>query len=107
MNCANAMDLPNLRHFRNGGVFSDPVDALVGEAWVQAVYSDKGWVTADGIKLKDILEWRSGQKAEQESKESRQGAARVQGRNIAQRQTGTGKRSSRKIPPASDRDRAE
>lgn len=57
------MDLPNLRHFRNQGIFtvsSDPVEALVGEAWVPAIYTDKGWATADGANLLgDIQEWRN------------------------------------------------
>jgi hypothetical protein len=56
------MDLPNLRHFRNEGLFtvsSDPVEVLVGEAWVPAIYTDKGWATADGGKLSaNITEWR-------------------------------------------------
>jgi hypothetical protein len=56
------MDLPSLRHFRNEGIFtvsSDPVEALVGEAWVPAVYTDKGWATADGASLlTGIEEWR-------------------------------------------------
>jgi hypothetical protein len=56
------MDLPSLRHFRNEGIFtvsSDPVEALVGEAWVPAVYTDKGWATADGAKLlAHVEEWR-------------------------------------------------
>ena len=53
------MALPDLRHFRDGGVYSDPVEALVGEAWVPAIYTDKGWTTADGGKLSaDIIEWR-------------------------------------------------
>ena len=53
------MALPDLRHFRDGGVYSDPVEALVGEAWVPAIYTDKGWATADGGKLSaDIIEWR-------------------------------------------------
>ena len=53
------MDLPNLRHFRDGGIYSDPVEALVGEAWVPAVYTDKGWATADGGKLITVDEWRA------------------------------------------------
>jgi SPP1 gp7 family putative phage head morphogenesis protein len=44
---ANDMALPDLRHFRDGGrISSDPVEALVGEAWVPAIYTDKGWATA-------------------------------------------------------------
>jgi hypothetical protein len=57
------MDLPSLRHFRNEGLFtvsSDPVEALAGEAWVPAIYTDKGWATADGASLlSDITEWRT------------------------------------------------
>jgi hypothetical protein len=57
---ANDMTLPDLRHFRDGGVYSDPVEALVGEAWVPAVYTDKGWATADGANLlTSITEWRA------------------------------------------------
>jgi hypothetical protein len=56
------MDLPNLRHFRNEGLFtvsSDPVEALAGEAWVPAIYTDKGWATADGASLLvGIEDWR-------------------------------------------------
>ena len=56
------MDLPNLRHFRNEGIYfisSDPVEALTGEAWVPAIYTDKGWATADGATLlSGIEDWR-------------------------------------------------
>jgi hypothetical protein len=56
------MDLPSLRHFRNDGIYyisSDPVEALHGEAWINAVYTDKGWATADGSKLlTGVEEWR-------------------------------------------------
>ena len=56
------MELPSLRHFRNEGiyfVFSDPVEALIGEAWVPAVFTDKGWATADGSTLLSAVEdWR-------------------------------------------------
>ena len=55
------MALPILRHFCNEGLFtvsSDPVEALVGEAWVLAIYTDKGWATADGGKLITVDEWR-------------------------------------------------
>jgi hypothetical protein len=57
------MDLPSLRHFQNAGIYfisSDPVEALHGEAWVPAIYTDKGWATADGSKLlTGIEEWRN------------------------------------------------
>jgi hypothetical protein len=56
------MDLPSLRHFQNWGIFhisSDPVEALHGEAWISAIYTDKGWATADGSTLlTGIEEWR-------------------------------------------------
>jgi hypothetical protein len=55
------MNLPSLRHFGNCGIFyiySDPVEALVGEAWVPAIYTDKGWATADGGKLITVDKWR-------------------------------------------------
>ena len=65
------MDLPNLRHFRDGGINSDPVEALVGEAWVPAVYTDKGWATTDGASLPaDIIEWRHAVEAGQVSSDS-------------------------------------
>jgi hypothetical protein len=54
------MALPDLRHFRDGGIYSNPVEALVGEAWVPAIYTDKGWATADGANLlTSITEWRT------------------------------------------------
>jgi len=55
------MDLPSLRHYGDRGIFhiySDPVEALVGEAWVLAIYTDKGWATADGGTLITVAEWR-------------------------------------------------
>jgi hypothetical protein len=56
------MGLPNLRHFENRGIFtinSDPVEALVGETWVSAIYTDRGWATADGASLlANVEEWR-------------------------------------------------
>ena len=65
------MVLPNLRHFRDGGIYSDSVEALVGEAWVPAIYTDKGWATADGVSLSaDITEWRHAVEAGQISSDS-------------------------------------
>ena len=53
------MDLPNLRHFTPAGISSDAVEALIGEAWVPAIYTDKGWATADGASLLlGIEDWR-------------------------------------------------
>jgi hypothetical protein len=60
------MDLPNLRHFTPAGIRSDPVEALAGEAWVPAIYTDKGWATADGANLLlGIEEWRHATEAGQ------------------------------------------
>jgi SPP1 gp7 family putative phage head morphogenesis protein len=54
------MTLPDLRHFTPTAISSDPVEALVGEAWVPAIYTSNGWTTADGDKLSaDITEWRT------------------------------------------------
>ena len=56
------MDLPSLRHFRSEGIYtisSDPVEALIGEAWVPAKYTDRGWATADGSTLlTGVEDWR-------------------------------------------------
>ena len=56
------MDLPSLRHFRSEGIYfisSDPVEALIGETWVPARYTDKGWATADGRSLlSGVEDWR-------------------------------------------------
>jgi hypothetical protein len=53
------MALPDLRHFTPTTISSDPVEVLVGEAWVLAIYTDKGWATADGGKLITVDEWRT------------------------------------------------
>lgn len=80
------MDLPNLRHFQEQKVFSDPVEALVGEAWVSAVYTDKGWTTADGANLlEDVQEWRDGK----EEGQGEQGNVGVQGGNAQKRRQRT------------------
>jgi hypothetical protein len=97
------MDLPSLRHFRNEGLYfvsSDPVEALVGEAWVPAVYTDKGWATADGASLlTGIEDWRhaveEGQVAGCDlSKHPR----RDEGRQVAKAGTSNRVRKSRQKP---------
>lgn len=89
------MALPNLRHFRNAGIFSDPVEALVGEAWVPAVYTNKGWMTADAVNLLgDVQEWRDGEKEGQGG----QGNVGVQSRNTPKRQTRPRQRSEGQKP---------
>ena len=90
------MALPDLRHFRDGGVYSDPVEALIGEAWVTAIYTSNGWTTADGGKLITVDEWRhaaqeecslsqhqGGDESGQAAKASRSNRA-VKGRQVAE-----------------------
>jgi hypothetical protein len=94
------MDLPSLRHFQNVGIYcisSDPVEALHGEAWVPAIYTDKGWATADGSTLLTGIEaWRYGEEADQSRQKDQQSDERIQSGSIEERQAGTRKRSSRK-----------
>lgn len=96
------MELPSLRHFRNEGIFyikSDVVEALHGEAWIAAVYTDKGWATADGSTLLTGIEaWRHGEETNQSREKDRQGDERVQSWDAEKRQAWTGKRTSRKKP---------
>lgn len=96
------MDLPGLRHFRNEGIFfifSDPVEALQGEAWVPAVYTDKGWATADGSTLLSSVEaWRYAEETNQGGTEDRQSNEGVQSRDSKKRQTGTRKRTNSQKP---------
>ena len=94
------MDLPSLRHFRDTGIYSDPVEALVGEAWVPAVYTDKGWATADGLSLlTGIQEWRNGK----EEGQGGQGAVGVQSRNTPKRQARPRQGSKGQKPQAGNR----
>jgi hypothetical protein len=95
------MDLPSLRHFRNTGIysiFSDTVEALVGEAWVPAVYTDKGWATADGANLlTSIQEWRHAVEAGQVAGcDLRKHQARDQGGQVAKAGAGNRVRQGRK-----------
>ena len=68
------MDLPSLRHFRSEGIYtisSDPVEALIGEAWVPARYTDRGWATADGSTLlSNVEDWRYAVEERQTTKTS-------------------------------------
>jgi len=96
------MELPSLRHFRNEGIFhifSDPVEALQGEAWVPAVYTDKGWATADGSTLlSGVEDWRYAEETDQGAAEDQQGNKGVQSRNAKKRQAGTRKRTNSQKP---------
>ena len=96
------MNLPALRHFRNEGLFtvsSDPVEALVGEAWVSAVYTDKGWATADGASLlTGIEDWRHAVEAGQVAADDlRQHPRRDESRQVAKASTSNRVRKSRKV----------
>ncbi len=92
------MDLPSLRHFQNAGIYfisSDPVEALHGEAWVPAIYTDKGWATADGSTLlTGIEEWRNATEAGQvagcsisqhQNRDEKRQAAKASGGNRARK----------------------
>lgn len=60
------MENPMLKRFVDGYLSSDLVLALVGEAWVDAVYTNHGWFTRDlRIKLDAVTEWRDGQETHQ------------------------------------------
>jgi len=72
------MDLPGLRHYTLGGISSDQVEALVGEAWVPAIYTDKGWTTADGANLlSGVEEWRHANQERQTPKAAFKAAAKT------------------------------
>lgn len=78
------MENPNLRHFREGYVFSDPIDALVGETWIKAIYTNEGWFTPDlATKLVAVTEWRyATEERQQQSNHSGKHQAGDQGRQV-------------------------
>ena len=93
------MENPSLKHFKDGYVSSDLVEALVGETWINAIYTNEGWFTPDlATKLVAVTEWRDGKEADQGRKEDWQGDERVQSRNAPKRQTGSRSRPNRKKP---------
>jgi len=96
------MDLPSLRHFRNEGIYfisSDPVEALLGETWVPARYTDKGWATADGRSLlTGIEDWRDATEEGQVAGcDLREHQTRDQGRQATQTGNRNRVRKSRKV----------
>lgn len=99
------MELPSLRHFRNEGIFhikSDAVEALHGETWIPAVYTDKGWATADGSTLlTGVEDWRyaieEGQQQEDDAGKHQKGN---QSRQAAKASGSNRVRKSRKISQA-------
>jgi predicted TIM-barrel fold metal-dependent hydrolase len=57
------MDLPNLRHFQNGLIVSDPIEVCVDGNWIAAVLCQRDdgsqyWATLDMAKLAAVTEWR-------------------------------------------------
>lgn len=99
------MDLPSLKHFRNEGIFfisSDPVEALQGEAWVPAIYTDKGWATADGSTLLTSVEdWRYAiEEGIQQKDNSGEHQTRNQGRKTTKTSGSNRVRKSRKVSQA-------
>ena len=75
---------PSLRHFRDGYVYSDPIYALVGETWINAIYTNEGWFTTDlATKLIAVTEWRDAtEERQQQSNYSRKHQAGDQGRQV-------------------------
>jgi len=60
------METPQLRHFKEGYVCSDLISALVGETWIDAIYTNHGWFTPDlAVKLESVTEWFDGQETDQ------------------------------------------
>ena len=96
------MDLPNLRHFTPEGVSSDLVEVLVGEAWISAVYTNRGWATADGASLTtEIAEWRDASKKGQVTEcDLSQHQSRNEGGQAAKTGHSNRTRQSRKKPQA-------
>lgn len=100
------MDRPSLRHFQNGLILSDPVEALIGEAWVNAVLCQREdgtqfWATSDLSKLNEPTEWRhaveAGQVAGCDLRKHSQGD---QGGQVAKASASNRVRKSRKKPEA-------
>jgi len=100
------MDLPGLRHFKDGLIYSDSVEALVGEAWVRAVLcradnGDQYWATPDMVSLSPVTEWRHATEARQESgSDFGEHPPRDQGRQVTKTSSSNRVRKSRKKPQA-------
>ncbi len=99
------MDLPSLRHFKNEGIFhikSDAVEALHGETWIPAVYTDKGWATADGSTLlTGVEDWRYAiEERQQQKDDSGKHKEGDQGGQTAKASGSNRVRKSRKITQA-------
>jgi hypothetical protein len=85
------MDLPTLRHFQNGLIVSDPVEACVDGNWIAAVLCQRDdgsqyWATLDMAKLASVTEWRSGEETNQGGQEGSQSNGRIQAGDTPKRQ---------------------
>ena len=90
------MDLPKIRYYLDGRVYSDWVEVEHGEAIIEARLQKLddggiGWVDKSGLKL-DHLPLPHGQETDESRKEDRQGDEGVQGGRTAQRQARKGQR---------------
>lgn len=99
---ASDMGTPSLRHFRSEGIYtisSDPVEALIGEAWIPARYTDRGWATADGSTLlSGVEEWRDASQAREVAGcDLREHQARNQGGQAAQASRSNRVRKGRQV----------
>ena len=74
--------------------------ARSGDQWLPAIYTDKGWATADGVSLlSGVTEWRPNG---QEEGQGSQGDGRVQARNAANRQARPRQRAKSQKPETGD-----
>lgn len=101
------MATPNLRHFRSEGIYtisSDPVEVLIGEAWIPARYTDRGWATADGSTLlAGVEEWRDApEEREVAGCDLRKHQTRNQGRQATEAGRGNRVRKGRKVTQAEE-----
>ena len=101
------MATPSLRHFRSEGIYtisSDPVEALIGEAWIPARYTDRGWATADGSTLlAGVEEWRDASQAREVAGcDLREHQARNQGRQATKTGRSNRVRKRRQVTQAEE-----
>ena len=100
------MGQPDLRHFQNGLVISDQVEALIGEAWVAAVLCQREdgsqfWATPTLDKLSAVEDWRDATEAGQVAGcDLRKYQARDQGGQKPSTGSSNRVRKSRKKPEA-------
>lgn len=91
------MELPKVRYYLDGRIYSDWVEVEYGEAMITArlqLLSDGtiGWADQSGLEL-IYLPKPSGKETDQSREENRQGDERVQGGDAPKRQARSRKRS--------------